>query len=80
MFPPNLLLAVHDHRRRMAALLGVLDDACSRAESAGSELPADDRGDVTVLLGRCRQSLRASDGRLQRLVNDLDPKGRTLWQ
>jgi hypothetical protein len=73
---PGIILAVTEHRRRIAKLLGRLDDLRRNAVEIGVGALEDGTIDAATLLVLFTERLRAGDGQLEELVKDLESERR----
>jgi hypothetical protein len=69
---PGIILAVTEHRRRIARLLGRLDELRRNAVEAGVAALEDGTVDAPTLLVQISERLRAGDGQLEQLVIELE--------
>jgi hypothetical protein len=69
---PGIILAVTEHRRRIARLLGRLDELRRHAVEAGVAALEDGSVDTATLLAQFSDRLRAGDGQLEQLVIELE--------
>jgi hypothetical protein len=74
---PGIILAVTEHRRRIASLLDRLDELRRRAVEAGVAALEDGTIDAATLLVCFSEQLRVSDGQLGQVVEELQLQRRT---
>jgi hypothetical protein len=72
-----VILAVIEHRRKIARMLSRLDELQRHVVETGVAALEDGTVDVATLLVRLSERLREGDGQLQMLVDELKVRRRT---